>query len=157
MITIRIPRLRFSRWVSWKDRSNLRRTDGPWLGIYFWGRFDFPPGPRVRPYPALPRVLIYVGDTKHLDTRPLTGRHHRLSHYRDTYPDDPALNHLYLSICRIRRFPRGYQAGRSKPAYDRLRNYTLFLEAAFYWLYTKKWGEPPRLRYKKARKAGASR
>ena len=138
------PRIEFSAWVPWHERSRLSRVDGPWLGLYFWARFNAPPAPSAKPYPRLPKELIYVGETKHLDKRPLTGSHHRLTHYRDTFPDDPNLERLYVSVCRVCDFPEGYG-----PDYARLRVFTQYVEAKTYWDYTVRWGRPPALHYKK--------
>ena len=92
MIPDPLPQIEFSPWIAWQNRSTLRRDDGPWLGMYLWGRFSAPPSSATRPFPHLPEQVIYVGETKDLDTRPLTGRHHRLSHYHDTFPDDKHFN-----------------------------------------------------------------
>jgi hypothetical protein len=74
------PPLTFSEWTRWSDRPRLRGTDGrPGLGLYLWSYFENTP-PSGVPYPDLPEQLIYVGETKHLDRRPLTEPHHRLVH-----------------------------------------------------------------------------
>lgn len=142
--------IRFSQWVLWADRGSLRRSDGPWLGLYLWARFDRAPSPSAKPYPRLPEQIIYVGETKHLDLRPLAGRHHRLAHYRDTFPDDPHFRRLYLSVCRVHRFRNGYATEAARTLYPRLRVYTQYIEARLYWDYTRRWGRPPALHYKKS-------
>jgi hypothetical protein len=146
------PGVTFSAWAPWSDRRRLRRDDGPWLGLYLWGRFERPPDEADRPYPVLPRQVIYVGETKHIDLRPLTGDHHRLAHYRDTFPDDDGLKLLYITVGRVERFPDGYEGAEARSTYRRLRVFTQYIEAKIYWEYTKQWNCPPALHYKKSRK-----
>jgi hypothetical protein len=74
----------------------LLRKDGPWLGVYLWGRFQRPPSKNLIPYPTVPAQVIYVGEAKSIDRRPLTGNHHRLVHYKDTFADDPKLVSLVV-------------------------------------------------------------
>ena len=119
------PKIDFSEWVSWSDRSSLLRSDGPWLGVYLWAHFKRPLSQPTKPYPNLPSQVIYVGETKDIDQRPLTREHHRIVHYRDTFPDDPDLVKLYLSVCRVRRFGAGYSSKKAKGVYSRLRVYTV--------------------------------
>jgi hypothetical protein len=145
------PGITFSEWFAWADRPQFRRRDGPWLGVYLWGRFDAPPPGTDRPFPELPSQVIYIGESKHLDIRPLSGDHHRLIHYCDTFSDDPDLRKLYLSISRVERFPDGYDTTEAKAHYGRLRVFTQFIEARLYWEYTKRWHSPPALHYKKKR------
>jgi hypothetical protein len=135
--------------VPWAERPRLKRSDGPWLGLYLWGRFSRAPETSIHPYPLLPKQVIYVGETKHLDRRPLTGDHHRLAHYRDTFPGDFNLQNLYVSVCRVHPFSRGYHSKKANGLYSRLRVYTQYVEARIYWEYTKKWRRPPALHYKK--------
>ena len=151
MPKIEVPKVKFSKWVNWRDRADLKQSDGPWLGVYVWGRFRRPPSDSVKPYPKLPSQLIYVGETKHIDTRPLTGKHHRLVHYGDTFSDDPDLEMLYVAVYRVRPFPLGYDSKKAKALYSRLRVYTQYVETMIYWEYTKTWGRPPALHYKKKR------
>jgi len=149
------PQITFSQWTPWSDRARLRRSDGrPWLGLYLWGHFHQPPT-STEPYPKLPQQLIYVGETKHLDLRPLTGeQHHRLIHYRETFSDYLNLELLYLSVCRVHSFPSGYRLPDAKVLYDALRVYTQYIEAKIYWEYTHRWMHPPALHYKKSNKRG---
>ena len=143
------PKIKFSRWVPWTHRSDLIRGGGPWLGVYLWGRFQQPPSPSVKPYPKLPKHVIYVGETKNVNQRPLTREHHRLAHYRDKFPHDPGLQMLYVSVCHVYPFRRGYGSKQAWSLYSRLRVYTQYVEARIYWNYTKNWGRPPALHYKK--------
>lgn len=151
MNVIQSPEVKFSEWVPWSERSRLRQPDGPWLGLYLWARFDLGPPASTAPYPSLPEQVIYVGETKHLDLRPLTGEHHRLAHYRDTFRDDPALKYL-VSVCRVKKFEGGYHTPAAIEVYPTLRVYTQYVEAKLYWEYTQRWCRPPALHYKKTRK-----
>jgi hypothetical protein len=142
-----ISKAKFCEWVHWRDRSDLLRDDGPWLGVYLWGRFRRPPS--VKPYPPLPRQVIYIGEAKNIDRRPLSGEHHRLSHYRATFQDDPHLQMLYASVCCVHRFGSGFASKKARTLYSRLRVYTQWVEASLYWEHTRIWGRPPALHYKK--------
>jgi hypothetical protein len=64
-----ISQLQFCQWVPWRDRSKLLRDDGPWLGVYPWAHFRRPPNQSVKPYPFLPRQVIYIGEAKNIDRR----------------------------------------------------------------------------------------
>jgi len=144
-----IKKLQFCRWVPWTRRFSLLQDDGPWLGVYLWGRFRRDPSPSAKPYPNLPRQVIYIGETKNIDRRPLTGVHHRLVHYRDTFPDDQNLQMLYISICRVHRFAAGFDSKKARGLYSRLRVYTQWIEASLYWEYTKIYRRAPALLYKR--------
>ena len=144
-----IKKLKFCRWMPWAGRSSLLQDDGPWLGVYLWARFHRAPSPSANPYPKLPRQVIYIGEAKNIDRRPLTGVHHRLLHYRDTFPDDPNLQMLYVSLCRVYRFAAGFGSKKARGLYSRLRVYTQWIETSLYWEYTKMYGRPPALHYKK--------
>jgi hypothetical protein len=147
------PEIMFVAWTRWADMPEIRELGGPWLGLYLWGRFNQPPSAVDRPYPDLPEEVIYVGETKHLDLRPLAGRHHRLAHYNETFPDDGNLTNLYVSVCRLEHFPNGYDDDKVSARYRNMRVFTQYVEAKIYWEYTKKWGRPPMLHYKKSAKA----
>lgn len=88
-------------------------------------------------------------EAKNIDRRPLAGDHHRLVHYRDTFPDDPNLEKLYVSVCRVQHFGHGFSSKKARSHYSRLRVYTQWVEASICWDYTKTWGRPPALHYKK--------
>ena len=151
MPTLIDPRIVFSEWVPWQERHGLKQTAGPWLGVYLWAYFKRPPASSARPYPDLPREVVYVGEAKNIDRRPLTGRHHRLRHYTDTFPGDPEYKELYVSVFRVQQFRAGYESKKARALYARLRVYTQYVEARLYWEYTQRWGCPPALHYKKGR------
>jgi hypothetical protein len=116
------------------------------MGLYLWARFpkNMKPKPTDRPYPNLPKQLLYVGETKNLNARPLTGGHHRLAHHRDTFGDD-GLGRLYVSVARI------YPHAAGDAACTAMRVFNQYLEGRIYWDYTRKYGRRPALHYKKAR------
>jgi hypothetical protein len=97
------PEIIFSEWVRWDERARLKSRDGePSPGVYVWGRFAQAPPPNLRPYPEIPEELIYVGETKDLNVRPLgRGRHHRLTHYSDCFPEDRSRGRLYVSVFHV--------------------------------------------------------
>ncbi|MCA1789891.1 MAG: hypothetical protein LC667_08530 [Thioalkalivibrio sp.] len=140
----------FTPWVAWGDRAALKESGGPCLGVYLWARFDTAPDPLALPYPNLPEEIIYVGESKHLEQRPLGRiRHHRLAHYLEVFRDDPKFEHLYVSVFRVCPFPNGYESGEAAQRYSALRVYTQYFEGKLYWDYVMRWGHPPKLRYKK--------
>lgn len=151
MPRITAPVVDFSEWVPWGDRARLRRKDGPWLGVYLWAHFRRPPRAAELPYPDLPHQLVYVGESKDLDQRPLAGRHHRLRHYVEMFPRDPNHRQLYVSVFRVQPFRAGYESKKARASYARLRVYTRYVEARLYWEYTQRWARPPALHYKKDR------
>ncbi len=97
-----------------------------------------------------------MGETKQLDRRPLGGQHHRLAHYRDTFPADQAFTQLYVAVFRVHQFPGGYSTPAAKRVYPSLRVYTQFIESKLYWEYTRRWERPPALHYKKDRTGGGA-
>lgn len=127
--------IEFSPWVPWQDRRTLQLNDQPSLGVYIWGHFHSTPTSKVE-YPDLPIELIYVGESKNLYTRLCSGSaHHRLTHYRATYPLDSTLQHLYLAVFRIEPYVKGDQRCRA------LRAYTRYVEDRLYWEYVLKFGK----------------
>src|SRR3990170_667978 len=85
------PPVRFSPWVQWHERGGLK-SGHPEVGVYLWAYVDPPTNRLPDPsWPDLPSELIYAGETNNLNRRPLGSGHHRLKHYRDTFPGDPEL------------------------------------------------------------------
>jgi len=117
----------------------------PSMGVYLWSHYPKGQVPTGRPYPELPTELIYVGEANDVNVRPLGAegkRHHRLTHYRTTFPGDKELECLYVSIFHVTRFrPR-----------DRVchafRAFTRHVEALVYWEYTRRFDQRPALDYK---------
>lgn len=144
-----VPEVAFGPWQPWGKLEDIRRNDGRWLGVYLWAHFKGEP-PTDSPTPtALLEDVIYVGETKDLDVRPLSGRHHRLKHYRETFCCDPDLTKLHVAVWRVERFPKSHSGGVASERYRYLRVYTQFIEAQLYWQYTQQHGRPPKLHYKK--------
>ncbi len=143
------PPIQFTHWVRWcVGRDSLKTPDGqPSLGVYVWGHFAKPPSPESRPYPDLPKELIYAGETNNLNRRPLSGNcHHRLVHYRARrFADDPKLEKLYVSVFHIDTFRPG--GGRSRL----LRALSRYVEDMIYWEYARRFGERAPLDYKKGK------
>jgi hypothetical protein len=134
----------FSQWVPWKERHLLKTADSyPPLGVYLWSYFSQAPKPTVLPYPDLPTALIYAGETKNLNVRPLgSHRHHRLLHYVDGFPEDPGYTCLYVSVFHVDRFEPSDKWCLS------LRAFTRYVEDRIYWEYTRRFGQRPALDYK---------
>ena len=145
MTTLTDPDVVFSKWVRWSDRESLK-TPEQWMGVYLWAHFPKKkPGPKTHPYPRLPRQLVYVGETKNLNRRPLGAGHHRLVHYLDTFPQDSSFERLYVSVARVWKFDdTDYRR-------HRMRVFTQYVEARIYWEYTKHHRDRPALHYKKGK------
>jgi hypothetical protein len=142
------PFIQFSQWVPWNSgRKGLQSQDGsPSLGVYVWGHFLKPPSPASRPWPDIPKELIYAGETNNLNRRPLSGgSHHRLAHYRARFAGDPGLEKLYVSVFHIEAYKPG--GGRSRL----LRAFTRYVEDLVYWEYARRFGERAALDYKKGK------
>jgi hypothetical protein len=145
---IDVTPIQFTEWVAWSDRRRLV-TPEPHLGVYVWGHFHGHPGPEIRPYPDLPSQLVYVGETKNLNIRPLgpiSHNHMGLERYAETYPKDADLRHLYVSVFRVECFKDG------DPRCRLLRAFTRYVEDRIYWEYTRAFGKRAALDY--ARKSG---
>ena len=136
------PAIEFSPWRAWRDRPEMR-SDDPHLGVYAWAHFHEPPASGARPFPDLPDGLIYVGETKNLNNRPLGAGHHRLQHYRATFPRDVDLELLYVSVFRAHCYDPADSKCRE------LRAFTRYVEDLVYWEYTRKFGIRPALDYKR--------
>lgn len=135
--------IQFTEWVPWcGGRGRLKRPE-PSIGVYLWAHFAVPPAAAARPYPDLPKELIYVGETRNLNRRPLSGGHHRLDHYRDKFPDDWDLKSLYVSVFHIESVGRGRS--------HLLRAFTRYVEDMIYWQYVQRFGERAALDYKRGK------
>jgi hypothetical protein len=136
----------FSNWVVWDKRKELEKDE--WrrsLGVYLWAHFHEPPDAKVHPYPELPRELVYVGETKDLNMRPLQGNaHQRLVHYGDTFPRDrQSRRFLYVSVYHVQEYREDDE--RSKT----LRAFTRYVEDKILWEYVQRYGKRAALDYKK--------
>ena len=137
------PSIRFSSWTPWIRRQDLRRTCPASAGVYLWARFSELPDNRLLPYPEIPAELIYVGETKNLHERPLSGAHHRLAHYADCFPEDGEKRCLYISVFPVAQFeatdPRCVRA------------FTRYVEDLIYWEYARRYEKRAALDYKKGK------
>jgi hypothetical protein len=98
------PELNFSPWVRWRDRSRLT-TNEPTMAVYLWARFESLPPSIVPDAKNLSPELIYVGETNELKARLLRDqRHQRLLVYRATFPDDPDVDLLFVSVAAVAPF-----------------------------------------------------
>jgi hypothetical protein len=141
---LREPSVVFSEWKPWHERSQLRLTHEPTMGVCLWAHFQGS-SPSANPYPELPEELVYVGETNDVNVRPLGQRvHHRLANYRELCRD-PSLANLYVAVCRVAVFRQRDQECHA------WRAFTRHLEAKIAWEYTKKFGKRPLLDYKRGK------
>ena len=74
------PIIEFGPWCPWKDRNTLHLPKARG-GVYLLGHFIELPLSR-RPSPdRLEYQVVYVGDAKDLNKRPLSGVHHKIERY----------------------------------------------------------------------------
>jgi hypothetical protein len=134
--------LEFGPWTPWSQRSTLR-SEPPRAGVYLFAHFrSAPSGP---PSPErLPTEVIYVGEAKSLNHRPLSGRHHRVDGRYRTLFNDPGKACLYLSVAPLYASPTGEDA----LAYACERTRSCYLESALAWRYTELHGHPPVMQVK---------
>jgi hypothetical protein len=140
---LRVPDILFTEWVPWDERATLA-TRLPRPGVYAWAHFHNAPSRQDRPYPDVPPELIYVGETKNLNLRPLAARppHHRLKHYGEMYPvDKRERQKLFVSVFRVPPDLFG------DPALRLVRAFTRFLEDQIYWEYARRHGRRAALDY----------
>lgn len=137
------PPIAFSPWVHWDDRPQLI-DEQQFMGMYLWAHFHQKPDQTIVPSErALPEELIYVGETKNLNARPLRGLgHQRLEHYCDIFPGDSNFSYLYVSVFRVECYE---DSDRCRG----LRAYTRYVEDLIYWKYVEAHGRRAALDYKK--------
>lgn len=141
-MTVAEPKIVFSSWTPWRERRELEiKIDEVRGGAYLFARFEEVPKAGTVPWPNLPQEIIYVGEAKDLNNRPLA-RHNRTARYHEMFQDWGNHN-LYVSICRL------YPTYTKKP--PALRVFANYLECWILWEYTKKYGTPPAMHYKKER------
>jgi hypothetical protein len=129
--------LSFEAWTSWA-RCGEMRTLEPFGGVYLFAYFNSPPPPQTAPDPQLlPFEVIYVGDAKDLNNRPLADPGHKVVQRLRSVFAVADLDCLYVTVGRlytIDRVPRQY-------AYQRTCSF--FLEAKLAWEYAQLHGNPP--------------
>jgi len=136
-----IKKLKFCRWMPWAGRPVCCRTTVR-VGVYLWV-FHRAPSSSANPYPKLPRQVIYIGEAKNIDRRPLTGG--TIDSFITGIPfrrsESPDAIRLPLSRTPVRSW-----LGQKRPevSYSRLRVYTQGSRHRCTGSYTKMYGRPPR-------------
>ena len=133
------PEIVFSPWTPWQKRKELR-TKVHYGGVYIWAR-RLSREPELLMWPRLDERIIYIGETKSLNDRPLS-RHNRIARYRQLF-GDPGLLNLYVSICRA--FRTGSREERE------LRAFTQYLEDKLDWEFTREYGRRPAMHFKEGK------
>jgi hypothetical protein len=139
----------FGTWTRWKDRPSLRLTS-PKAGVYLFGFFRSPP-PNPPTPDSLPFELIYVGDAKNLNNRPLSEPHHKIVKRLPALFPEMAFEQLYVSICPLYDAPSdlGHDIAASmKYAIDRTRSF--YIESWLALKYAEQHGHPPIMQVKDA-------
>ena len=124
----------FGSWTSWKER---RPTPTPLGGVYLLGYFTSPPPLTPLDPERLPYRVIYVGDAKNLNSRPLTGSHHQAGPGLDEVFGEGADVFLYVAIGPL--YVIDIDAKRY--AYQRTRSF--YIEMKLAWDYARIHGHPP--------------
>ena len=115
---LEVPNVQFTVWEPWNQKTKLRTTL-PYGGVYLLGHFKPAPKQKPRVAPALPKNVVYVGETHDLNVRPLA-THNRTRRYIQIF-GDADYECLYVSVFRIfrreetnRHLLRRYSDGTSK-------------------------------------------
>jgi hypothetical protein len=87
---------------------------------------------------ALPREVVYIGEAKDLNQRPLTGTHHRVDRYELLFGS--GTDSLFVSFAPL------YVTGCDD--YHIQRMFSFYAEAKLVWEYTKRHNHPPVLHWK---------
>jgi len=136
---IREPEVVFSPWTAWAKRKVLK-TDVGYGGVYIWAK-RLPRAPDLLVWPELDERIVYIGETKNLNDRPLSW-HNRIVRYRKLF-GDPDLSNLYVCTCKA--FKTG--SGEEKE----LRAFTQYLENKLDWEFTRKYGRRPAMHFKEGK------
>jgi hypothetical protein len=139
--SLTVPETSFSAWKQWDSRNSLKLATA-YGGVYIFGRFTSAPSRRAKTEPALPKNVVYVGETHSLNYRPLTA-HDKLRRYVQMF-GDALFEDLYVSVFRIFRRKHSHRL--------LYRRYTEYLERKLIWEYTKHYGIQPALHFKETRK-----
>jgi len=135
------PKISFTHWAPWQERDELG-TEHPNGGVYLLARFERQPGKRSRPWPKLPKGVIYVGQTHNLNNRPVKA-HNRTERYNQMF-GDPSYTHLYVSVFY------SYETGCDLSFV--LGAFSIQVEAMLVWEYVKQHGQLPAMHFKDSRK-----
>ena len=127
----------FEKWRNWERRRDPP-VDPTCGGVYLLAYCSTGKPPEVSSIDSLPVEVIYVGDAKDLNKRPLTGRHHRIERYRELFGSNMerlfvACAPLYETLCDDSHLKRAF---------------SFYAEAMLVWKYTKLHGHPPAMHYK---------
>ena len=136
---IQEPETVFSPWTPWTKRTVLR-TDVDYGGVYIWAR-RLPGELDLLSWPELDERIIYIGETKNLNDRPLS-RHNRIARYRKLF-GDLGLSNLYVCTCRA--FKTGGEEEKE------LRAFTQYLEDKIDWEFTRRYGRRPAMHFKEGK------
>jgi hypothetical protein len=94
--------------------------------------------PKIPRADRLPEEVVYVGDAKNLNARPLSGEHHRIKRYKKLFGKNT--ESLFITFAKL------YETGCDDYAVQRI--YSFHAEALLAWNYTKRHGHPPAMQYK---------
>lgn len=128
-------RVSFGRWRKWLEVEPLARRVG---GVYLLGHFPEGPSTAVPHHDALPRGVVYVGQSKDLNRRPLSS-HPREARYRELFGDDACAS-LWVAVGEL------YETGCADYAMKRV--YADYVEMALAWEYASQHGHPLALHFK---------
>lgn len=142
-----LDELKFSPWEAWATRSSLRLTP-PRAGVYLFGFFRSPPVDPPTPG-NLPLEVIYVGDAKNLNVRPLSEpRHKVILRVREMFPA-AGLTQLYVSVCALYDAPStDMPDGVSAQQYAVDRTHSCYIESWLALKYAERHQHPPILQVK---------
>ena|SRR2546425_12096052 len=127
----------FGPWTKWTDRGTSR-TDTAHGGVYLFAYCPAVRPPAVPTVDQLPQEVVYVGDAKNLNRRPLSGVHHRLQRYEQLFGDPRKT--LFVTVAPL------YQTTCVEPHVERA--FSFYTEAQLVWNYTDRHGHPPAMHYK---------
>lgn len=130
--------LSFGPWAPWRDRRTLR-TPVPYGGVYLLACFSSlrpldPPNPESLPY-----EVVYVGDAKNLNNRPLTGPHGQVDSFAKLFHGTAS---LYVSVGKL------FLIDGEPVHYATQRTRSVFFESKLAWDYARVYGHPPILQSK---------
>jgi hypothetical protein len=142
-------KLTFTPWTRWRDRLSLV-THPSQGGVYVFGLFRSPP-PGPPSADNLPLEVIYVGDARNLNHRPLTERHHKIVKRLPALFPGPALDSLFVSVCPLYVTPTDFRddlKAAQQYAVDRTRSF--YIESWLAWKYADRYEHPPIMQVKDA-------
>ena len=128
----------FTPWRPWRTRSKpiISPSCG---GVYLVAHCHSGKPPEIPTPDNLPVEVVYIGEAKDLNSRPLTGPHSKI---QARYPQlfGPKRDSLFVTYAPL------YETGCKD--YDVRRVFSSYVEAMLVWRYTERHGHPPALHYK---------